>query len=124
MRVYCQTEKELSEALKKDVSQIIIDYNLKEGVLKIQAAGSVAWAVALGTVTVATACVVVPGINLIQSLSLSTVLTSIFGLSGSALLASLVYYGGIKILHKIRAYKSSCLADGTLLLEYQGNKNK
>ena len=121
MSIYCKTEKELSDALKNDASQIIIDYNLKEGVLKIQAAGSVAWAVALGTISVALATVVVPGINLIHSLSLSTVLTSIFGLSGSALLASLVYHGGIKLLHKIKAYKSSTMSDGRLLLEYQGN---
>ncbi len=53
-----RTKEELGEAIKNNVNFIIIEGDLANQTFKVKAAGKVAWAIAIGGITVAVASIV------------------------------------------------------------------
>lgn len=51
--VVCSTEKKLADAIKNNAEEIIIEGNLKKGVIRIKATGKVAWAACAVALTAA-----------------------------------------------------------------------
>lgn len=98
-------EKELGIALNENQETIEIEGDWTKKIIKIKAVGKVAWAIAIGAVSVAI-ITAMSGIGQPVSLVAGTGAVSILGYgAAAAAIAIAIGGGGVKVLVKLRKYK-------------------
>lgn len=108
------TEKELAQAIKDEEDMIFIEGDLAKKTIRIKATGKVAWAVAIGAISLAAYSLIVT----LGTGGASTPVTATSGVmaSGAAVavlgsgatasaIAIAVAAGGVGVLSKLRSYK-------------------
>ena len=106
-----KTEQELADSLKKNESEITIEGDLTNKVIRIHAVGQVAWVIAFGAIAVAVTAVMASpatiGAGAIVSLVSGTAAATILGGSGIAVSAVMIAVaaGGVSSLNSLRSYK-------------------
>ncbi len=104
-----RTEKELADAINKKEDTLVIEGDLTKKVLKIKATGKLAWAVAIGAITIAVISIIAAGptagtSTIVNALAAPTAV-SILGAGATASAISIsVAYGGVGVLNKLRKY--------------------
>ncbi|MFM5536975.1 hypothetical protein ACET8U_06965 [Aeromonas veronii] len=101
------TEKDLGEALKQERDTIEIEGDLKKKVLRIKATGNVAWAVAIGAISVAVIVALGSGGTAAPVSGLVGVgAVSVLGLSSATSAITIaIAAGGVGALNSLRNYK-------------------
>ncbi|MDG5853126.1 hypothetical protein [Clostridium beijerinckii] len=102
--------KGLGEALKNSESEIIIEGDLKNKVVRIKAKGAVAWVIAIGAIGIAVAATLVApitgGTSEVASLAAAPAAISVLGVStATAAVGIAVAAGGIGALNDLRDYR-------------------
>ena len=104
-----RTEKELADAINEGKDTLIIEGDLKKKVLRIKATGTLAWAVAIGAITVAVISIITAGptagTSTIGSGIAAPAAASILGMEATISAISIaVASGGVGVLNKLRKY--------------------
>lgn len=116
------TEKDLAEELKKNKNFIEIEGDLAKKIIRIKAAGNVAWAIAIGAVAIAVISIpsapATGGASLAVNLfAAPAAITAIGGISiFSSLVALAAAGGGVHVLKKLRGYKIEKIHDKKIKL--------
>ncbi len=105
-----RNEKELLAQLSEKKQTIEIEGSLATKVLRIKATGKIAWALVLGSISVAAAGTLLTpitgGMGIIAGLSLSPVALSILGIPATVTALSLAFMGkGVWVLNALRLYR-------------------
>lgn len=120
------TAKQLGEAIKSNENTIEIEGDLAKKVFRIKATGTVAWAVAIGALSVAvTAAIMIPatgGVSTPVSSALVATMaptaavalggTGVASIAGGIAIAG----GGVAALNKLRKYKMEKLPNNSIRL--------
>jgi len=120
------TEKELARALKNNEDTIVIEGNLASKTIKIKATGKVAWAVALGAISVSVVAILATAGTGGAAAPVSSFVG--FGASGAAVgilgggatysaIAVAVAAGGVGVLNKLRRYDLVKKSENTVILK-------
>ncbi len=118
---YVSTEEELGEALRNGESSIIIEGDLANKVIRIRAAGEVAWLVAIGAIGIVVMSILLAaptggaaGAGLVAA-------PAAIGILGTAATTTAVGIavaaGGVAALNKLRGYKEVARDGASLHLE-------
>lgn len=121
-----ENEKDLGTAIKNGEQCIEIEGDLGKKVLRIKATGKVAWAVAIGGLTVAVAAIIMmiptgpmPAPAAIAGILPAAAVLGGTGVSGVAVAFSAALIaaagGGVGTLNKLRAYKMEKQGDKVIL---------
>lgn len=115
------TEKDLGKALKEEQERIEIEGDLCKKVIKIKATGKVAWAVAIGAITVSvvalTATPLTAGSSNVTHFLTTPVAVAALGVpTAASAIAIAVAAGGIGALNKLRSYSLKKNSDGSITL--------
>lgn len=121
-----KTEKELGEALKREDEYIEIEGNLAEATVKIRAAGTVAWAIAIGAIGIAVyAAIATIGTGgtatpVTGTAALAATPAAVAILGGAATYTAIsvtVAAGGVGALTSLRSYKEVSRSHNKLILK-------
>ena len=121
-----KTEKELGEALKREDEYIEIEGNLAEATVKIRAAGTVAWAIAIGAIGIAVyAAIATIGTGgtatpVTGTAALAATPAAVAILGGAATYTAIsvaVAAGGVGALTSLRSYKEVSRSHHKLILK-------
>lgn len=121
-----KTPKELGQAIKNEQDTLIIEGNLAKSTFRIHATGKVAWAIAIGAITIAVASVmatIATGGTATPATGTAAALTAggAAAILGSSATSAAIYIavaaGGVGALTKIRKYKIIEKNDSRLVLK-------
>lgn len=102
----CKTAKEFADAVKNNEEKIVIEGNLKDGVLRIKATGAVAWGVCIASLAVAiTAIALAPaggGAPAGAAFVMATPAAATLGAAVVPAVAIGVCAGGVGVLNTLR----------------------
>lgn len=112
-RKICKSYKEVSDEIKKNADEILIEADAGKHILRIKATGTVAWGVCLASLGFAIAAIlaapvavkadpIVGGAQFVSGAASSVVATSILGTSAVPAITLAVAAGGVGVLTKIR----------------------
>lgn len=132
--IITKTEEELGDAIKNNADTIEIQGDLANKVFKIKATGKVVWAVAIGALGIAVACVIMKtqGSNITESTQTGKAITFTGAAGGTAVAAGIlgkaavaatsiaVAAGGVGALTSLRdKYKIIERAENKLILQHK-----
>ena len=121
-----KTEKELGEALKREDEYIEIEGNLAEATVKIRAAGTVAWAIAIGAIGIAVYAAIATigtggrGVPVTGTAAFAATPAAVGILGGAATYTAIsvaVAAGGVGALTSLRSYKEVSRSPNKLILK-------
>ncbi|MBQ7568836.1 hypothetical protein IJT17_08535 [bacterium] len=119
MAAAVKTEKELGEAIKRQDDEIIIEGDLKNKVIRIRAAGKVAWAIAIGAISGAVLVSLLSGGTAAPAgITVGLAAVGVLGAPATAAaFAIAVAAGGVDALDKLRSYKTVSDTGNRLVLK-------
>lgn len=114
------SEKELAAAIERGDDCIEIEGDLKSGVIKIKAAGKIAWIVAVGAIGIAVVAIIAaPATGGISSTAVAAAAPAAVGVLGvgatTTAVAIAVAAGGVGVLNKLRGYDVEKVGDKVIL---------
>lgn len=125
MTTTVRTEKELADAIKRDIDTIEITGDLARNTIKIRATGNVAWAIAFGAIGIAVYAAITTGATggasvLITAPAAGITAGAAVGILGGAVtysaIAIAIAAGSVGVLTKLRGYKEVSRTASTLII--------
>ena len=95
-------EKQLLQAVNKNVSEIVLEGEWKNNIAEIFTKDSVSWLVAVSSITAVTTMSVAKGISELLELSAAAPLIGMFGAGIAAYLIGLAISEGVSSIRKLR----------------------